>query len=242
VSLGVFCHHSIQQQLLDAVEDVGKEPISLTPPGRVSRYVLGRAVVLLDSEKDDKLLLSNYFKVSPNFLLKTEKRVGVHGYVFNSSDHLWQADPLYRMTAERSRVFLNSHLLGILPTRKSTWKEALQICMFAHFVIKRDDGTYECDCAAYWHSVECAHSYTAMDLDKVISVEAHLEAIPHGKRMGRKSNSEPLDYAAHPTIVTNRSEAEAVNFVGTVIARRLNAEKPSRIYVGRVRGKSFISK
>ena len=78
------------------------------------------------------------------------------------------------MTAERSRVFLNSQVLGILPTRFA------HICMF-----KRDNGTYECDCVAYWHySVECAHSYVAMDLVKFISVEDILEAIPHRKRMG----------------------------------------------------------
>jgi hypothetical protein len=75
-----------------------------------------------------------------------------------------------------------------------------------HFVSKRRDGSYECDCAAFWHSVECAHSQAAMHLDKEINVKVELEQISHAKRPGRKSNAVPLSNDAHtsgPTLVTN---------------------------------------
>ena len=241
VSLGIFCNSSIPRQLLDATEDLGKDPITLKPPGRVNRAVLDRASDMLYTEKEGKVTKTNYFKVQSEFTLKGQRRVGLNGYVFNSSDHLWQADPLYRVTAERSRVFLNSQVLGVLPRKATTWNEAKDICMHMHFVTTRDDGSYECDCAAYWHSVECAHSQAAMHLNGVIDVALELETISHGKRSGRKSNSVPLGYDAHdaPTLVTNRSETQACNYYGTVIARRLNFQKPDRIYIGVVGG-TFI--
>jgi hypothetical protein len=238
VSVGVYTHESIHRQLADAAEDKGKEPITLTPPGRTNRNVLQRAVDLLYEETDgrSKKVKSNYFKVDPTMKLEKRETVGKRGYVFNCSSHMWQADDHYRCTAERARLFLRSKLLGLIKA-DSTWAQAKDICLLMHFVWLRDDGTYECDCAAYWKVVECSHVAASQHLDKVIDLEAELQLIQRAKRPGRPRNYMPVDYSAHaqvmPASVT--SEVPAANHIGLLIARRIRTNS-DKIYIGRVSG------
>jgi hypothetical protein len=106
------------RQLLDTIKDVETNPIVLKPSGRVNRFVLDRECDLFYS-----------VKVSSDFPLRDGVGIGVDGYVFNSSDHLWGADPLYRMTPERSRKFLKSSFLGILPGRNPSLEDDVYICI-----------------------------------------------------------------------------------------------------------------
>lgn len=90
MSLGVFIHDVIPKQLLDASLDLGTEPISLIPPGKCSRFVLERARELVVTH-DKNNQITNYLKIKSS--AKTRK-IGVEsGYIFNSSNHLWQQDP-----------------------------------------------------------------------------------------------------------------------------------------------------
>ena len=233
----LFCYSSIDTQLRNATEELGKDPISLDPPGRVNRSVLHRAKEMLETEVDGGRTIQNYFAIKPTFRLKGNVPIGVEGYVFNQSLLLWQADKRYQCKPEHCRQFLNSHIHGSLP-RGASWDEAKKISLQKHFVVKSHEGIYECDCAAFWHSGgECSHSQAAMDLDGVTSIDQELQLIMHAKRSGRKSAPAPLDYAAHsPALASHMSEAQACNRIGTTIARRISTANPDRIYVGRVSG------
>jgi len=107
-----------------------------------------------------------------------------------------------------------------------------------HLVTKHGEDTYSCDCAGFWHSAEYSHTQAAMHLDGRIDISKQLQKITHGKRVGRKRKEGSLGYDAHgPSKVTNQSEAQACNYIGTVIARRYPTSKhPLRIYIGRVSG------
>jgi hypothetical protein len=191
VSLGIFCNVSIHRQLFDAAEDKGKEPITFSPPGRINRFVLTRAQELLYTELDgNKRIKSNHFKVDPTMKLDRNQTVGKSGRVFNCSTELWQQDQKYRCTPERARLFLRSKIGLIKPD--STWAEAKRTSLMMHFVWLKDDGTYECDCTAYWRVLECSHSAGSKHLDGVINLEAELQLILGAKRTGRPRNYTPV--------------------------------------------------
>jgi hypothetical protein len=77
------------------------------------------------------------------------------GYVFNISEHLWQADCSYKMTMARAQVFLTCHDVRII-----------------------DDNKYECDCFAFKKWTECGHVLAAKHLDRVINILELLQ-LPH---------------------------------------------------------------
>jgi len=236
--MGVFCHEGIEIQLRDAVDNFAQEAITLDAGGTVAREVFSRAKEALYVEGK----LTNYFHVDATFTLKKGSLIGVDGYVFNSSKHFWEADQMYKCTAEKSRIYLKSFFHGHYPSGTS-WTAAKDIPSNMHFVKHLDDGTWECDCKAFWHSVECSHVQAAMHLKGEVNIEQELMKISNGKRVGRRNKSEaaPIDLTTHIIRpATSASEIAASHYIGTKIARRLNPEyhpNASRVYYGRVSGK-----
>ena len=67
-----------------------------------------------------------------------------------------------------------------------------------------------------------------------------LRKIPHAKKVGRPSQTSKEmthDTTASEFAVENMTESKACYAYGTLIARRLNCNKPERIYVGKVTGR-----
>ena len=237
VTLGIFCHEGIHKQLRDAAANAGQDVITLNAGGTVAREVFARAKEIVYCEG----AFSNYFQVDASFKMNRQGGLlGVDGFVINASDHLWQADREYRCTAEKSRVFLKS-VYGEFPAQTS-WKAAQDVASHMHFVKRQQDGTFVCDCKAFWHSVECSHVMAALHLTGDVNVDDELMTITNGKRVGRPSKAEalPISLSTHDIVaVTNASEMKASSYIGTKIARRLNhVNHPHsmRVYYGRVSG------
>ena len=239
VTIGVFCHESIGKQLRDASANAGQEPITLVAGGTVSREVYLRAKEMVYVETG----FSNFFKVSKIFKLGRIGVVGVDGYIFNSSNHLWQSDKENKVTAEMCRVFLKSVIYGRFKDQ-TTWLEAQRIASQLHFVRMPSPGTYMCDCKAFWHGAECSHVEAAKHLKGDINILHELRKIVQGKRVGRPNaaEKEAINLSTHVVEqATNMSEIKAGSYCGTKIAARLHHRSHvnwDRIYVGRVGGEN----
>jgi hypothetical protein len=120
----------------------------------VAREVFSRAKEIVYCE-------GFFFKLFSSGCLVQDEQTGaaawsIQEFVIYASDHLWQADREYRCKAEKCRVFLKS-VYGEFPAQTS-WKATQDVASHMHFVKRQQDGTFVCDCKAFWHSVECSHN------------------------------------------------------------------------------------
>jgi hypothetical protein len=89
----------------------------------------------------------NYVKIDADMKLRKNKGywliTEIPGYVFDISEHLWQADWSYKMTMGRVQAFLLS-LLGE-PGAVDDFDVACKEFLMCHYVRIFDDKKYECD-------------------------------------------------------------------------------------------------
>ena len=145
VSIGQFLKEKGDEFLRQQGDYLGSQNrITIEAPlgkGSHEREMLTKAYNLLYSE-DDKF---NYIRlwVHVNF---GGKEVS-NGYIFSSSDFLWQQDVTYAMNKKKATVFLRT-LNGIFP-KETTWPEILRVTHRPHLCFE-DRGQWVCDCKGYW--------------------------------------------------------------------------------------------
>jgi hypothetical protein len=254
VTLGTFCHTSIGRQLHKCAEDSEQYPLVIKCEGKISRYVLQRGKVLIETQDEDEVvektpsqrgrksitktrLATNYLKVTKGMKFGRDYApLEDNGYVFNSSNRLWQASTAYAMTPEKAKIFLLS-CRGYLPD--VSFSRACEICLTSHFVKIDDDGEAICDCAAYCSHSECGHATAALHLEGVINIGTELQQIQSGRLPGRPKNYKAVGFSAsapQPEVDnTARLEASAPKYYGMRVARRFPDD--DRVYMGTVFGK-----
>ena len=111
----------------------------------------------------------------------------------------------------------------------------LQVALVFHYVYKKPNGKYVCDCKAYWTSIECAHQKAAMHLEAEINLCSEMQGIERARSSGRPRGYTPLGYAAHQPFLTAQGEIRAASYIGAGVARYLRGDR-QRIYCGKIVG------
>jgi hypothetical protein len=140
--------------------------LSWTPDTTDSQWILQRTMF-----SDGGLF--NYVKIDADMKLRKIKGywliTEIPGYVFNISEHLWQADWSYKMTMGRVQAFLLS-LLGE-PGAVDDFDVACKEFLMCHYVRIFDDKKCECDnCFAFKKWTECGHVLAAKHLESGIDI------------------------------------------------------------------------
>ena len=236
VTIGTFCHCSIDNQLKDSCEQVENYPLIERCDGRINRSCLCRAFELV--YQNETPFLSNYFKVTEGMGFGRNYAPLEHsGYVFNGSDMMWQKDDLHHMNSSRAKLFLLS-LRGILTASTvQSFRKSCDTCLNAHFV-KIVDGEAICDCVAFCSKSECAHSTAAMHLEGMLNISEELQRIQNGRLPGRPKQYKPMGYAGVVPAIQEEAgnlvitEHEAANYIGVMVAKRFLPDLD--IYLGRI--------
>lgn len=186
--------------------------------------------------------ITNYYKVSSGEFInkKAGHKYENDGYIFNASDHLYEADKLYSMTGHRAKIYCLS-LKGILP-HNTKFRSVGDITHTCHAVMLVGNH-YRCDCLAYWHACECSHVLAAMHLDGKYDIKKHLTQIVNARVVGRPSNYQPVGYAAHMSTKHiesfTRVNSDPSCYLGKRVASRYGAEGTT--YIGKVISKFYYN-
>lgn len=207
-------------------------PSTLELNNRYNRFSMDRAKDMLYSDSG----LFNFVKIDADMKLRKIRgnwlRTEFPGYVFNISEHLWQADCSYKMTMARAQVFLLS-LLGESGA-VDDFDVACKAFLTCHYVRIIDDNKYECDCFAFKKWTECGHVLAAKHLDRVINILELLQLLHQPALPGRPRTIRPVGFAGGQPVQarTRAIEGGAVKYRGLLISHRFEGEE--KVYEGMV--------